>query len=359
MPISELRKLVRDRLVEFAWSQWTQLGVSGEVTRRDDWAADPEALLLFGLEAGRSDPRLLDELLDWLLLNGRLLSVQRLRNLYSDEDDLRLGEAALAWAAKQGPTVRTLPREPKPGTYPAELLFRAARGSQRTDEMFLRFGLRRGPVRVRRLARFPDVELPIAFAFRLRHLFGPGSRAEVMRLLLTTSATDVPALVAAESSAFAKRNVYETLESLVAGGFVTSFTRGGERRYYLDRSRWAGLFELDADALPRHREWPQLLRAVRRLARWIEREDLDELSDYLLASEARTLVAEIMDDLLFAGVTVSDSRAQGADYWPMFVKAVPATLDALESGRVTSFRRFPVTGELSTSETLDEDRAES
>jgi hypothetical protein len=180
----------------------------------------------------------------------------------------------------------------------------------------------------------------------------------VLRLLLTTSAADVSALVAAESSAFAKRNVYETLESLVSGGFVTAFTRGGEHRYYLDRSRWAGLFELDEHAFPRHRDWPQLLRAVRRLARWIEREDLDELSDYLLASEARTLVGEIREDLLFAGVAVSDSRVQGAGYWPVFVEAVRAMLDALESGRATSFSRVPVTGALSASEALEQDRAE-
>jgi hypothetical protein len=358
MRISALRKLVRDRLVDFAWSQWTQLGVSGDVTRQDAWAADPEALLLFGLEAGRSDPRLFDELLDWLLLNGRLLSVQRLRNLYVDDADLRLGEAVLAWAAKQGPAVRTQPREPKPRTYPLEPLFRTARSAQRTDETFLRFGLRRGPVRVKRLARLPDVELPIAFAFRLRHLFGPGSRAEVMRLLLTTPAHDVSALVVAEASAFAKRNVYDTLESLVSGGFVTAFTRGGERRYYLDRDRWAGLLGLDEQDLPRHRDWPQLLRAVRRLARWIEREDLDELSDYLLASEARTLVGEIRDDLLFAGVPVGDSRAPGAHYWPVFAEMVPAMLDALETGRATSYHRFPVTGELTAGKTLEEDRAE-
>lgn len=51
------------------------------------------------------------------------------------------------------------------------------------------------------------------------------------------------------------------------------------------------------------------------------------------ASEARVLIDRIRNDLLFAGVPVSDSRAQGADYWPAFVETVERTLNFLETGR--------------------------
>lgn len=81
MPISALRETVRRELVGFAWDQWAQLGVFGHTERRDRATADPEALLLFTLEVGRDDPRLFDEVLDWLLTNQGLISVQRLRNL--------------------------------------------------------------------------------------------------------------------------------------------------------------------------------------------------------------------------------------------------------------------------------------
>ena len=37
-----------------------------------------------------------DEVLDWLALNERLMSVQRLRNLCRDDADRTLAEAALA-----------------------------------------------------------------------------------------------------------------------------------------------------------------------------------------------------------------------------------------------------------------------
>ena len=81
MQISDLRRTARDRLVDFAWDEWAQMGVSASARRVDRSAQDPEALLLFTFEVAREDPRLFGEVLDWLALNERLVSVQRLRNL--------------------------------------------------------------------------------------------------------------------------------------------------------------------------------------------------------------------------------------------------------------------------------------
>ena len=64
MSISTLRDRVRSELTSFAWDQWAQMGVFAPSERRDQWAADPEALLLFSFEIGRDDPRLFDEVLD-------------------------------------------------------------------------------------------------------------------------------------------------------------------------------------------------------------------------------------------------------------------------------------------------------
>lgn len=100
MQISDLRVEVRTRLVDFAWDQWAQMGVSAAPRRTDRWAADPEALLLFTFEIARAAPRIFDEVLDWLALNQRLVSVQRLRNLCRDEADRSLAEASLAWATR-------------------------------------------------------------------------------------------------------------------------------------------------------------------------------------------------------------------------------------------------------------------
>src|SRR5687768_15671308 len=64
MLISTLRDEVQTTLVDFAWSQWAQMGVFASTDRRDTWAQDPEALLVFTLHIARREPRLFDEVLD-------------------------------------------------------------------------------------------------------------------------------------------------------------------------------------------------------------------------------------------------------------------------------------------------------
>src|SRR6266702_7695720 len=81
MQISEIRDEVGQGLLSFAWRQWAQIGVSATVEGADRWAVDPEALILFTIGIARRDPRLFDEMLDWMAFNHQLLSTQRLRNL--------------------------------------------------------------------------------------------------------------------------------------------------------------------------------------------------------------------------------------------------------------------------------------
>src|ERR1700678_501867 len=81
MQISEIRDQVSHGLLDFAWRQWAQIGVSATVEGADRWAVDPEALILFTIGIGRRDPRLFDEMLDWMAFNHELLSMQRLQNL--------------------------------------------------------------------------------------------------------------------------------------------------------------------------------------------------------------------------------------------------------------------------------------
>ena len=101
MTVAELRDSVQRQLEAFAWDQWAQMGISAAPRRWDPWVADPEALLLLTFEVGRGEPRLLDEVLDWLATNQRLVGVQRLRNLAQDDADRALIEAVLGWLGEQ------------------------------------------------------------------------------------------------------------------------------------------------------------------------------------------------------------------------------------------------------------------
>ncbi|MDE3075428.1 MAG: hypothetical protein KGJ86_08365, partial [Chloroflexota bacterium] len=348
MQLSTFRDTVQRALTSFAWDQWAQLGVLALPKRTDRWAADPEALVLFTLEVGRSDPRLFDEVLDWLLTNERLIGVQRLWNLCTDDEDRDLVGAALAWMARWQPRVRLPARairraegirrvegQPRP-------LFRTVMQVQHPDPAFLSVGLVKPETQPSHKSRPPDPTLPISFAFRMRLLFGVGSRAEVMRYLLTTPAPDVSAQLVAEAAGYAKRNVAEALSALTASGLVTAFDRGNERRYCIDRLRWGQLLGLTPETWPGHRDWPQLLRALRRLSRWLEAPGLDELSPYMLASEARGLMAEIESDLTFAGFSVSSTTGGlGEQYWGSFTSSVESVLSALQASGTAEGRSSP------------------
>lgn len=332
MSASTLRDGITTRLTTFTWDQWAQLGVFAPSNRRDQWAADPEALLLFTFEVGRSDPRLFDEALDWLLTNERLVSVQRLRNLCRDDDDHDLVDAALRWVSRQQPRSRPASR---PGTQrpsePRPLFYDVARQVREPDDAFLAARLLKPATEPSKKSRPPDTDAPINFAFRMRYLFGVGSRAEVVRYLLTASVTDAAALTIADAAGYAKRNVNETLGSLVASRLVTVYEHGNERRYYLDRGLWGQLLRFQPESWPTYRDWPRLLGALRRLFRWLHDPTLDQLTPYMLASNARTVMEQLEPDLVLAGVaSPSASVPPGQHYWGAFVERVEAALATLE-----------------------------
>jgi hypothetical protein len=330
MRISDLRREVRARLLAFTWDQWTQMGVFGTARRADRWAADPEALLLFTLEVARDDPRLFDEVLDWLAVNERLVSVQRLRNLCRDDTDRTLAAAALAWAAQSREQTRIDPRRSEAEAPAAVQLFRGVKvDARRADKTFRAYGWLKPPTKRSRKSKPPDLLAPINIAFRLRQILGIGARAEVARFLLTVQAPSVNAQVVAEAAVYAKRNVHEALSAFHLASVIDAVTVGNERRYRIDRSRWGALLGLTEDRLPSERDWPQLFDALRILIRWLEDEQHDKLSDYMLASEARTLADEIVPELRYAGVRVPIDARHGAEYWQEFVELTHAAVDAL------------------------------
>jgi len=330
MPISELREQVDKQLLDFVWNEWAQMGVLAAPRFESPWAADPEALLLLTLEAGRSDARVFDETLDWLTVNGALVSQQRLRNLCVDDDDRKLADAALAWAGAHQSALRSARARAPASAGEVEQLFVSSVPINKPDPIFEAHGWLKGPTQPSGKSQAPRLDLPINFAFRLRRLFGIGSRAEIVRFLLTSRLPGAETEVVRRASGYARSNVRDAADALVAAGAAGSYTRGagGDRFYRADVDRWRSFLELDR--IPQHRDWPQLFAALRLLRRWLGRPELDELSDYLRASEARQLMKRLEPDLRYAGVPVRD-KGTGAEYWGTFVENVEAALSALTS----------------------------
>ncbi len=101
MQISTLSARLRSALLEFVWDEWAQMGLLTSPRRDRRWAQDPEALLLMTFEVARDDPRLFDEVLDWLVRNEPLVSLRRLRTLCEGPEDERLSAAAIEWMQRQ------------------------------------------------------------------------------------------------------------------------------------------------------------------------------------------------------------------------------------------------------------------
>lgn len=276
-------------------------GVLASPKRVSPWAADPEALIVFTLEVARADPRLFDEMLDWTLLNERLLSVRRLRAVCASAADRALVDAAIGWLAWQRPRARLKARSASNGSSLAPL-FHGGGPVTEADPSFAAAGLLRPPLAPSRKSCAPDLAAPINLGLRLRAILGVGIRAEVIRVMLGMRAPWMTAQTLARTSGYAKRNVHEALGGLVEAQVVRSFTVGGEQRYAIDKDIWAALLQRSPAALPSHRDWPQLFSALRAILRWSKEEARTSDSDYLLASGARQLLDRLRPELSFAGI---------------------------------------------------------
>jgi hypothetical protein len=115
-------------------------------------------------------------------------------------------------------------------------------------------------------------------------------------------APSITGQVVSASAAYAKHNVHEALTALRSAGVsdavtvgtstvMASIARGG--RYCSDQQRTASR----ANGTGRNCSTPRVLVLVRSL----EDEQYDKLSEYMLASEARTLADEILPELRYAG----------------------------------------------------------
>jgi hypothetical protein len=337
--LSELRKRVWQGLLDFTWRQWAQAGVAANIAGFDRWAIDPEALILFTIAVARRDPRLFDEVLDWMAANRKLLSLQRLRNLSKRFPvDPELVGAVITWA--EDPRLSAV-REPgsaqdhRPEMRPVfsrDVLSFIGE----PDPVFAEYGYVRPRVIRSQKSRNPDPKILANFAFLLRHLFGPGSRSEVMRILLTFADGPLDAARISDESGFAKRNVNDTLSSLASSRTVRARRSRNERVFIAQRNKWAELLEVgpSAEFMPVFVSWVHLLPAFAEIIEWLDRMTETEYSEYMISSSARDLMDRIAPDLEIADLNIGPKTpSHGTEYLSVFVDTVDTLLGMTGVGR--------------------------
>ena len=308
MELPRLNRELDELLVAFAWEEWAQMGLSATAKRRSRWAQDPEALIVFTLEVARSEPRLFDELLDWMLLSEPLLSVRRLRAMCIDDDDRALVNGTLAWLTAQRPRARLTGGAPAPSRSTLEPLFRLPALRATSTRVSLRqvWRDRRCSRRSSRVHRSRARRSTSRSVFARSLVWGSAQRSCEFSWASARRAS-LPRF-SHTTSGYAKRNVHDALAGLSDAGVIFAVTVGGERRYTADRDAWAALLHCDPIELPAHRDWRELFAALRRLLRFTAQPELEDLSDYLIASRTRDLLEAIRPELAFAGIPTSIGR---------------------------------------------------
>lgn len=277
-------------------------------------------------------------MLDWLAENRRLLTMQRLRNLSARLPvDTRLVETVAAWAGEPRPPQRPHHHEAdqlsdrKLVFSPDVLGFISD-----PDPIFAKYGYIRPAVVRSGKSREPDIKLPANFAFQLRHLFGPGGRSEVMRILLTSTDGSLDAARIADRAGFAKRNVADTLAGLVASRVVKARWSGNERLFIAYRDKWTNLLEVGPSAkfMPAFEDWVNLFAASLQIVSWLDGEAEAMDSEYLTSSRARELMERVTPYLEAAGLDVRPSQpVHGAAYLSVFADNVEAILAKMGIGQ--------------------------
>lgn len=227
---------VRRSILELVWSLWSECGVSGWKRGTVDVAVDIEALILFTAELGDLDARLRDEVTDWCISYGHLVSTVRLKNI----------------------------RKVGLGAGPAFDEFAA------TVNAHASLGWPEGRAGARRVAPSGRSELsirrPAVVQLRARAVFGIAARAEILTLLAIDGA-ERTATRLSERISFGRRITADAADLLVNAGVLEARDQTVPRGYVLHRR--AEVRSLLAPLPARVHAWPHVFRvlaAIRNIA---------------------------------------------------------------------------------------------
>jgi len=323
-------------MLDFLWHQWSALGVAGQRGGGDDRMVDPEALLLATTRFGRYDSRLLDEVIDWLSLNGRRINLQRLRRLHDEWPvaDLRVLSAISKGLATQSMMRKWLTlSEPLPDEVEPEQLFVQFDGSalpvsNKPDRNFLRHGLLREPVERRHMSQPPDPRRAANLLCCLRALFGVNSRAEIIAWLLTHESGH-PAAIARDTGYFSK-TVQHTLNEMEDSGHIRSNRNGREKLFWLKPSDWDFLLLWSQpNGFPRWVDWMPVFSAITTFIDALATPGLDDSPEQVQSIQLRQALDDAMPALSRAGLAerLTATREQSG---ALLIGAIRQDLENLE-----------------------------
>jgi len=336
--LKEFRDTLADRTLDLLWRQWDALGVAGTTPPETKCVIDPEALLLVTATIARWDPRLFDEVLDWLMRNGRYINGIRLKRLLEKYGFAGGRVLEVASVLLKNRDRRRHWRIESPRNAHEEALFflsdgRPMQGWGPTDPIFMEFGFLRGPMELRGYSRLFSPERASCIWLRLRSLFGSSSRAEFVLYLLLNK-QGYPSDIARKTG-YTQKSAQDTMAEMAASGFLHQTKKGREILYCLASPLWIQL-AFDRNPVPVWTLWPPLFRALEMIWLRLYDQGLYELSDLGLTTELFTLIQKVRPLAEEAGIGHRLSPARnglGEDYFSTFMTDVEALVDCMTEAK--------------------------
>ncbi len=325
--MKKLQKKYRELLeitLQFLWGEWSSIGVAGSIdnSKTSKRVIDPEPLVLFSLSVCRYDPRLYDEIMDWLNLNGQFINIQRLIKLqkkYQFNSGPQISAAAEFLSKKKEYRLKWEKLTSLYKSSELENLFSTISGKElpvkKPDPVFLKKGIVRNTLKLRGYSsEFPTTGIP-SLLLRMRALFGVNSRAEIITLL--GSQHEIFPAEAARQAVYEKRSVQSVLIELQKSGILESYSSGKEKYYRLKQETVKSL-------LPDSFIWANLAPAYKGLEIILSglRNSQDTEDMLILSSNLRRYSKEASDffNESSSGLYLSDSsRCPGEKYIDLFI----------------------------------------
>lgn len=302
---SSLAELVLDHV----WKALAQVGVRSSAHFAVPMIVDPEPLLLLTCEYGRQDPRVFDEVLDWLVRNGRWINISRLNALLL-EDKICQSSVVSAVAAfmmehDETPKWRTLAQRylPKLGGKPQIFFERDGKPfvqNGQTDETFKKYGWLRSPVFLRGQSAPLGFRRPAELIFKCRALFGVNIRADVFAYLIAHGPRTASRV--ARDLGYSQRWVLDALGEMEMANACQTQNDGARKEFFIPKAKgWQFFFDDYSEKMePINFNWRAFGRGACNLWRKISSLKEEGLTDDLFWPMALRAFQEVKPDLLAA-----------------------------------------------------------
>ena len=196
-------------LAGIAWNSWRELGVAGTDRFYENCLIQPEELIILTAIISKYDPRLRDEALDWSSRYHEYISVSRLRTFLKDMDsDVMQSFSKFAAALNSVSSAK----------WPS-----AEEGAD--------FALK-----VSGKSLLPALGSPSLLMLRLRNLFGPGAKADILTHFLTRNGMHFSASDLSEVG-YSKRSLMTALDHLAASEVLVVTNVRNKKNYELRKPK--------------------------------------------------------------------------------------------------------------------------